>query len=84
VGNLPADLDAAGLQALFAAHGDVAAATVIVDPHTGASRGFGFVEMEDKAALLAVEALDGTVTAAGMLRVNEARDRGGKAPRRPW
>ena len=84
VGNLPADVDAEGLRALFADHGAVTSATVVVDPATGHSRGFGFVEMEDAAARRAVDALDGIVLAGGMLRVNEARDRGRKAPRRPW
>ena len=84
VGNLPDDVDDEGLRALFADHGEVAAATVVVDPATGRSRGFGFVDMDDTAAARAVDALDGRETADGLLRVNEARDRGRKAPRRPW
>ena len=84
VGNLPEDLDDAGLAALFAPHGTVVTATVMCDPQTGAARGFGYVEMEDDGARLAIDALDGTDLDGVMLRVNESRDRGQKAPRRPW
>ncbi len=84
VGNLPDDLDDDGLAALFAPHGEVAAATVMLDPATGAARGFGYVEMEDDGARRAIDALDGTDLDGVRLRVNESRDRGQKAPRRPW
>lgn len=85
VGNLPGTLDDAGLAALFAPHGAVASALVVTDAATGASRGFGFVEMEDDAAAdRAVDALDGIDLDGAMLRVNESRDRGKPAPRRPW
>lgn len=84
VGNLPDGLDDAGLAALFAPQGRVATATVMRDPRTGAARGFGYVEMEDDGARRAIDALDGTDLDGVMLRVNESRDRGQKAPRRPW
>jgi len=84
VGNLPEDVDDKGLRALFVDHGEVAAATVVVDPATGRSRGFGFVDMDAAGAARAIDALDGRATPDGLLRVNEARDRGRKAPRRPW
>ena len=83
VGNLPDDLDDAGLAALFAPHGAVATATVMCDGQ-GITRGFGYVEMDDDGARRAIDALDGTDLAGAMLRVNESRDRGQKAPRRPW
>ncbi|HPF71490.1 MAG TPA: RNA-binding protein [Candidatus Krumholzibacteria bacterium] len=84
VGNLPDDLDDAGLVALFAPYGAVAFALVVRDADTGAARGFGFVEMEDDAADRAVAGLDGLETDDGLLRVNESRDRGQPAPRRRW
>ncbi len=84
VGNLPETMDDADLAALFAAHGAVSSALVVKDEATGLSRGFGFVEMEDAAAGRAVDALDGIDLDGAMLRVNESRDRGKPAPRRPW
>lgn len=85
VGNLPDDLDDAGLAALFAPFGAVAWALAVRDPDTGDPRGFGFVDMDDDAAAArAIAELDGLETADGLLRVNESRDRGDPAPRRRW
>jgi RNA recognition motif-containing protein len=42
------------------------------------------VEMEPEAAAKAIEALDGTDFEGHILRVNEARDRGARPPRRSW
>ena len=83
VGNLPDDLDDAGLAGLFAPHGEVQTATVMCDP-LGNPRGFAYVEMDDEGARRAIDALDGTDLDGALLRVNESRDRGLKAPRRPW
>lgn len=88
VGNLSCDLDEEGLRALFAVHGEVASVTLVADPASGESRGFGFVEMPEDAALIAMENLDGLPTGeepgARLLRVNVARDRGARPPRRSW
>jgi RNA recognition motif-containing protein len=84
VGNLAADVTAEALRALFAPHGEVLRATVATDPDSGRSRGFGFVDMPDEAAQAAVAALDGLPQADGLLRVNEARNRGARPPRRSW
>lgn len=89
VGNLPEDLDEEGLRALFAVHGEVASVTLMTDHASGHSRGFGFVQMPAAAAEAAMGALDGTPVRAddpdaGLLRVNEARDRGARPPRRAW
>jgi len=84
VGNLPEDMDEEGLRALFAAHGAVQSVMVVADPETGRSRCFGFVDMEEAGALLAIAELDGYPHSGGTMRVNEARDRGRKAPRRAW
>jgi len=40
--------------------------------------------MEDGPGLEAVSVLDGTELLGSVLRVNEARDRGAKPPRRAW
>ncbi|MEX2081794.1 MAG: RNA-binding protein, partial [Dehalococcoidia bacterium] len=50
VGNLAHEVTDTELSEAFAAHGTVASAKVIVDRDSGQSRGFGFVEIEDKAA----------------------------------
>lgn len=55
---------------------------VITDRETGRSRGFAFVEMDDGEADTAVKALDGYELGGRPLRVNEARERTGPAPRR--
>jgi superfamily II DNA/RNA helicase len=59
VGNLPwayADTD---LEELFADHGKVHAATVIIDKRSGRSKGYGFVDMPQRAARRAIDALHG-------------------------
>ena len=48
---------------------------------TGLPRGFGFIEMDDAAAMAAQQALDGKEMDGRALKVNEAQDkpRGGGA-----
>ena len=54
VGNLPYQADDQKLQELFAQHGTVNSARVIVDKFSGESKGFGFVEMPQQADAEAV------------------------------
>jgi RNA recognition motif-containing protein len=76
VGNLPFNTTAVELEALFAPHGDIGKAVVIMDKETGRSRGFGFVEMpDDTQGRAAVEALNGQEFGSRVLTVNEARPR---------
>lgn len=76
VGNLPFSTTNEDLERLFAEHGAVSSARVITDRDSGASRGFGFVEMDDDgAARTAISALDGYEIDGRPLRVNEARER---------
>jgi RNA recognition motif-containing protein len=81
VGNLSYDTTDATLEQLFAAHGTVQSAQVIMDRETGRSKGFGFVEMgSDQEAQAAIAALNGQMVGGRQLTVNEARpkeDRGG-------
>ncbi len=82
VGNLPYSFSDTDLHQLFSAHGAVQSAQVIMDRDTGRSKGFGFVEMADRAEA-AIEALNDEDVNGRKLTVNEARpreDRGG-APR---
>ena len=84
VGNLPYDVSAEDLDALFGQHGQVMSVKLIDDRITGKPRGFGFVEMEPEAAAKAITALDGTEFVGRTIRVNEARPRGARPPRRSW
>ncbi|GMW03585.1 MAG: hypothetical protein AMXMBFR84_47190 [Candidatus Hydrogenedentota bacterium] len=82
VGNLPYSVSNTDLEQLFADHGSVLSAQVIVDRETGRSKGFGFVEMgSDSEAESAINALNGKDMGGRALTVNEARareDRGGR------
>jgi RNA recognition motif-containing protein len=81
VGNLSYETKDSDLDTLFAAHGTVQSAQVIMDRDTGRSKGFGFVEMgSDSEAQAAIQALNGKDVGGRSLTVNEARpreDRGG-------
>ena len=80
VGNLPYQVDDQKLQELFAQHGTVTSARVIVDKFSGESKGFGFVEMPDNnEALTAIKATNEQDFMGRNLRVNESqpKPRGG-------
>ena len=74
VGNLAYGVTDSNLEAMFAAHGTVQSAQVIMDRDTGRSKGFGFVEMSsDQEAQAALAALNGKEVEGRALTVNEAR-----------
>ncbi len=74
VGNLSYSLTDRDLEQLFAAHGTVQSAQVIMDRDTGRSKGFGFVEMgSDQEAQTAITAMNGKEVEGRALTVNEAR-----------
>ncbi len=74
VGNLPYQADDQQLRELFAQHGTVTSARVIVDKFSGDSKGFGFVEMPDKSeALTAIKATNEQDFMGRPLRVNESQ-----------
>ncbi len=76
VGNLPFSYTSANLQDLFAPHGTVTSAQVVMDRVTNRSRGFGFVEFTtDEAAEKAIADLNGKAIDGRTLTVNEARER---------
>jgi len=84
VGNLPYTSTEDELRDLFAEQGTVHTVNVIMDRETGRARGFAFVEMDDDDAVKAMEALDGTDFGGRALKVNEARQREERRPRRSW
>jgi RNA recognition motif-containing protein len=62
------------LNQLFAAHGSVLSAKVIVDRETQRSRGYGFVEMStEQEAQAAIESLNGHEVNGRSIVVSEAR-----------
>ena len=83
VGNLAYSTNDESLRVAFSAYGEVASARVVSDRMTGRSKGFGFVEMPDRAqAQAAIDALNGKELDSRTLRVNESQpkpreDRGG-------
>jgi RNA recognition motif-containing protein len=80
VGNLSYETNDQQLQELFAQHGTVTSARVVVDKFSGQSKGFGFVEMPDKAqAVNAIKAINEQDYMGRKLRVNESqpKPRGG-------
>jgi RNA recognition motif-containing protein len=60
VAGLPNDFDDTDLKEMFELYGEVKSAKIVVDRATGKSKGFGFVDMLNKAeALETIDALDG-------------------------
>jgi RNA recognition motif-containing protein len=76
VGNLSPDVSGENLRQTFEAFGQVSSATIIKDKYSGQPRGFGFVEMPDRAeAQAAIENLNGKELLGQQMNVNEARPR---------
>ena len=76
IGNLPYSISEDELRELFAAHGEVSSANIIMDRESGRSKGFGFVEMPEKEqAEAAINAVNQTDVQGRSVRVNEARPR---------
>lgn len=74
VGNLSWNLKDQDLQDLFASHGEVSSAKIVLDKFTNRSKGFGFVEMaNDEEAQAAITALNGTEVDGRNIVVNESR-----------
>jgi cold-inducible RNA-binding protein len=95
VGNLSFNTTENDLQDMFAAHGTVVEANLMVDRVSGRPRGFGFVTMgSPEEAQKAIEALNGSSVDGRNLTVNVARPReerppgggggGGRGPRREY
>lgn len=76
IGNLPYSFSEDDLRDLFTSHGEVSSANIIMDRDSGRSKGFGFVEMPDKAqAESAINAVNQSDVQGRSVRVNEARPR---------
>ncbi len=76
VGNLSLKTIEQDLNDLFAQAGSVQSAVIIKDRMTGASRGFGFVEMQTEAeANTAIEKYNGYELEGRKIVVSQARER---------
>jgi cold-inducible RNA-binding protein len=76
VGGLSYTVTDAQLQQLFASHGTVESAKVVMDRETDRSRGFGFVEMStQEEAEKAIASLNGTQHEGRSLTVNISKPR---------
>ncbi len=74
VGNLSRTVTEETLREVFAKVGTVTSVKIIVDKFTGEKRGFGFVDMPDKAqADTAIAQLNNSQLDGQTIRVNEAR-----------
>ena len=74
VGNLDYSVDDQDLEGIFNEYGTVSSAKVIMDKFSGRSKGFGFVEMDNKEeAEKAIKGLSGATLENREMVVNEAR-----------
>jgi len=72
--NLPRNFSEQDLAELFKVHGNVTACNLVLDDNTGASKGFGFVEMElEEEAMVAIEKLHGSKVKQNKIRVKTAK-----------
>lgn len=82
IGNLPYNTTDEDLKRAFSEAGSVVEAAVIMERHTGRSRGFGFVTMAtQEKAEKAIEMFNGKDFDGRVLVVNEARPLQPRAPR---
>jgi len=78
-GNLSLDVTEDDLKEAFEAFGQLISVNLIKDKFSGASRGFGFVEMSSiEEAQSAIKGLNGTDLKGQSLTVNKARPRSEK------
>lgn len=83
VGNLAPEVEEPELTELFKPFGQVKSVQVLRELFTGTSKGFAFVEMPGKAhSLAAIAGLNGKDLRGKPLKVNEAREKVSRGPRR--
>ncbi|RYD93015.1 MAG: RNA-binding protein [Sphingobacteriales bacterium] len=76
ISNIDASATNSALESLFASHGSVASAEIVLDVFTGAPRGFAYVQMPDETqARQAIQALNGTEWQGHVLAVEEAAEK---------
>ena len=75
IGNLSFESTEGDIRTAFETFGVVHDVAVITDRETGRSRGFGFVEMDADAAVMAIEQLNGKDLGGRAITVTEAHAR---------
>lgn len=75
VGGLPFKVDEKELREIFEKFGEPSSVKIIIDKQSGRSKGYGFVEMDDEAAALAIEALDGSELHGRRIGVRQSEER---------
>ncbi len=71
--NLPRDFSEDDLAKLFKKHGNIKSCSLILDDKTGASKGFGFVEMAlEHEGLEVIKKLHGRIVGKSKIRVKSA------------
>jgi RNA recognition motif-containing protein len=74
VGNIPRETTESEIRAAFEQYGEVSTVNLIKDRYTNMLKGFGFVEMPQKAeAENSIKGLDGTMFSGRPLSVNPAK-----------
>jgi RNA recognition motif-containing protein len=86
VGQLHYDVNESVLRELFKEFGEIASVNLVMDRYSGASKGFGFVDMPDNSqADKAIKALNKTMLNGKEIKVNQVqqqkRDKRSKRPR---
>ena len=86
VGQLHYDVNENVLRELFKEFGEIASVNLVMDRYSGASKGFGFVDMPDNSqADKAIKALNKTMLKGKEIKVNQVqqqkRDKRSKRPR---
>lgn len=71
--NIDRNITEAQLMELFRKHGKVSSLSLVLDPKTGSSKGFGFADMPNmNEAAMAIQQLNGAKCGASLLRVKRA------------
>ncbi len=83
VGNLPYSVTEEDLRETFSRFGQVSSVNLITDKFTGASKGFGFVEMDNNSeADAAIKGLNETDMKGRTMKVNQAKPKSDRPARR--
>ncbi|NQT64836.1 MAG: RNA-binding protein [FCB group bacterium] len=83
VGNLSYNMTDEEMEKLFTAFGEVTENKVIMDRESGRSKGFGFIEMTNQEeGEEAIKQLDGKEIDGRNIKVNVAKPKENKPPRR--
>jgi len=71
--NLPRNFDKQSLALLFKKIGDIRSCSLVVDEHTGISKGFGFVEMAlAHEGEIAIKELHGSKIGKNKIRIKQS------------